>query len=287
MPDGSREDSQDELEFSVTALRPSRQRPRADLWRHVRLDARGWRWVAVAVSLVLALAVILSSVSATHDLLGRSSAVFASPMPSTQSSSGIRVEPGLIIRDEATPTPLPGVSGVPPLGAAPRSCPQDAARPQYVGPGYGRAIGGPSVWVTGFTGDYPTLSLRGAREGSADPFGWPMHHTQFGWPAPIILVLAHTVEAPVMLSGWDVRDGHPLWFGFASPDAGAPPPYSRTMRTSLTLDPNHPEGSASGISPTDTFWDGYVFLPRAGCYVLVVEKAATFTMWTAMFSAGL
>ncbi|HEV8190337.1 MAG TPA: hypothetical protein VGP82_02475 [Ktedonobacterales bacterium] len=284
MPDGSREDSQDEREFSVTALRPPRQRPRADVWRHVPLDARGWRWVAVAVSLVLALAVILSSVSATNAILGRISAVFAAPMPSTQRVSGTRGEPGLIILDEATPTPLPGV---PPLGPAPRSCPQKAARPEYAGPGYGQAIGGPSVWVTGFTGAYPTLSLRGASEGSADPFGWPMHHTQFGWPAPIIIVLAHNVEAPVMLSGWDLRNGHPLWFGFALPDAGAPPPYIRTIRTSLTLDPNHLEGSASGISATDTFWDGYVFLPREGCYVLVVDSAATFTMWTAMFSAGL
>jgi hypothetical protein len=283
MPEDIYEDSEDEPEFSVTDLRPPRQRPRAGVWRRLRLGAesRGRRWVAVGISLMLALAVLLSSLPAAQEIFGRLPTAFASPTatPNFQVISSIHVESGAAIEEA---TPLPGVSGIPPLGAAPRSCPQKAARPQYVGPGYGKAIGGPSVWVTGFTRTYPTLSLRDEGRASNAPYGWPLRYTAYGWPAPIVVVLAHDVKVPVTLSGWDPRNTQPLWFAFDP--RGTPPEH---VGTSLTLDPNHPELPPNGIDETGTFWFGYIFLPREGCYALAASAPGGGGAWSAMFSAGL
>jgi hypothetical protein len=142
MPQGNREDEQDDVEFDVTNLRPPR--PRSGVWQRVHLDSRRWRRVAAGISLVLALAVLLSGVPATHETFERVASAFASPTATPNIVTGIHVEPGTLI-DAPLPTPLPGVSGVPPLGPAPTSCPQKAAKPQFVGPGYGQAIGGPSA----------------------------------------------------------------------------------------------------------------------------------------------
>ncbi|HEV8193897.1 MAG TPA: hypothetical protein VGP82_20805 [Ktedonobacterales bacterium] len=77
------------------------------------------------VSLTLALAVVLSSLPATRELFGRVSMAFAAPTPTSniQLVSGITFEPSTIAIEGATP---------PPLGPAPTSCPQKAAKPRYV-----------------------------------------------------------------------------------------------------------------------------------------------------------
>jgi hypothetical protein len=137
--------------------------------------------------------------------------------------------------------------------------------------------------VTGFTRTYPTLSLRDVGQETDDPFVWPMHYTQYGWPAPVILVLARGMQVPVVLVGSDPRNNQPLWFGFAS--GGTPPTH---IGMSLMLDPSHPEVPPSGISATDTFWNAYILLPRAGCYSLTARPLSNTSdgSWTASFSAS-
>ncbi len=273
------QDDQDEIELQVTDLRPPRLK--SGVRRHVRMNARTWRWAAVGISLALTLVVILSSVPTAREGFTR---LFASPTATTSigAVSSIHVEPGTRI-DQPMPTPIPSVTGIPSLGRAPKSCPQKAAKPQFVGPGYGQAIGGPSIWVTGFTGTYPTLALRGASEGSSDPYGWPLRHTQYGWPAPIVIVLAHSVKVPVTLYGSDIRNNQPLWFGFAS--GGVPPAH---IDMSLTLDLSDPELPPYGYDATGMFWSAYIFLPREGCYELAARPLGNTSdgAWSAMFSAG-
>ena len=113
----SHNDTQDEVEFSVTNLRP--QRPRSTQKRPMRTDERRWRWAAVALSLVIALAVVLSSLPTAHDALGRlAGLVFPTPTSNIQLISRISSGPIIIGDIELTPAPLPTASATPQLGRA-------------------------------------------------------------------------------------------------------------------------------------------------------------------------
>lgn len=278
MTDGEPERNETVDEPEITDLRPRRMRSGSGHVRPPRPAAWRWRRLALGVSLLLLLAVVLSSQPPVRDALRwlarapTSPTATAEPLPflTPATTPGVRL---------ATPTVVPGATGVPALGAAPASCAGPPPALTRAGPPQWRAVGSAPLWVGGFTGSYATLRL--GPTASANSEGWAAPYTRYGWPAPILLVLQSGFAEPVTLSGWDLRDGHPLWFGVVEAGVWGPP---RQVVTPFTLDPAHMSIDAGGSDETGAFWYGYAFLPRAGCYAL----AATWPggSWQITVSAG-
>lgn len=123
------------------------------------------------------------------------------------------------------------------------------------GPGIG-AIGGPPLWLGGFTGQHATLTT----------IGPPLEHGAYGR-------LYYEIDLPfngdIHLTGVNLRDNTPLWFdaGRTSPDQIA---ISTTPIISLARIANYPAGG--------------VYIPAAGCYALrAVWPGGS---WSVTFAAG-
>jgi hypothetical protein len=278
MTDGEPESNETVDEPEVTDLRPRHMRSSSGRIRPPRLDARTWQRLALSVSLLLLLAVLLSSQPLVRDALRwlarapTSPTATAEPLPflTPAATPGVRL---------ATPTAVPGAPGVPALGVAPTSCDGPPPALTRAGPPQYRAVGSAPLWVGGFTGPYATLRLGPAA--SANFGGWTAPYTRYGWPAPIVVVVQSGFDEPVTLSGWDLRDGHPVYFGVVVAGVwGAP----TQVAPAFTLDQLHPSIPEGGSDDTGSFWYGYAFLPRAGCYAL----AATWPggAWQITVSAG-
>jgi len=278
MTDGEPERNETMDELEVTDLRPRRMRSGSGRAYPPRPDAWPWRRLALGVSLLLLLAVLLGGQPPIRDALRwlarapASSTATAEPLPFLTPATTLSAR-------LAGPTAVPGATGVPALGAAPASCAGPPPALTRAGPPQYRAVGRAPLWVSGFTGSYATLRLGPAA--SANAFGWAAPYTRYGWPAPILLVLQSGFTEPVTLSGWDLRDGHPLWFGVV--EAGVWGPPTRVV-TPFTLDPAHLPFDAGGGDGTGAFWYGYAFLPSAGCYALAATWAGG--SWQVMVSAG-
>jgi hypothetical protein len=286
MPEDAHENSQDELVFEVTDMRPAARRHAGRL---ARLIDRRWRWAAVGAIMVLTLAVLLSGTGTTYEAMGAISQAFAPATPTfgARAAASANQRAAFTQVDGPLPTPFPNLASVPPVGAAPATCPGNAAElRKSTPPTLGQAVGRNPIWIDGFTGTFPTLSLSYLGTRSNRPFGWPLHYTQFGWPAPIALVLAPDEKMPVVISGVDPRNNQPLWLGLVPPNSGTAPVH---ISTSLTFDPSHPEVPAGGLNTQFTYWYGYIFLPREGCYALSVRTLAgdkADSIWSTMISAG-
>jgi hypothetical protein len=278
MPDDEWFERHDEDEVEVTDLRPRSHPCPAPM--HVydkngqrrRTRTRRRRRVVLGASLLVLLAVLLGTVGHFAGVpflsgapRGPAAHLSASPTPTSafvySPIPSVPLVPPLTL-GTATPTALPGSTTPPPLGVAPPSC---SAEPPGLTPASppaeGEAIGFPPVRVGGFTSPYATLRLGS----SALSYGWESSHTRYGWPAGILLVVRSDFTEPVTLTGWNPRDGHPLWFGFIEAGVwGAP---TRVL-PGYTLDPTHPFIPAGGTDGTNNFWYGYVFLPAAGCYAV-------------------
>jgi hypothetical protein len=141
------------------------------------------------------------------------------------------------------------------------------------------AVGAAPVWVGGFAGPYATLRL--GQAASANAYSWAAPYARYGWPAPIGPLLQPSFDKPITLTGWNPRDGQPLWFGFIVPGVwGAPAQIVPTF----ALDPTDPAVPVGGWASTSTFWYGYAFLPGAGCYALAASWPDG--GWKVMVSAG-
>jgi hypothetical protein len=142
------------------------------------------------------------------------------------------------------------------------------------------SIGRAPILVGGFIGPYATLPLGPVARAMA--YTWAAPYSLYGWPAPIgLIILNSRITGPVTLSGWDLRTGYPLWFGFIVAGVwGAP----QQVRHTFTLDLPNPSFPAGGWDTTETFWYGYAFVPGAGCYAI----AATWPggSWQVIVSAG-
>jgi hypothetical protein len=209
MPEGESSSSQDEIEdeLEITDLR-------------ARRGVRAWQGLALGLSLVLLVAVLLVTPVSRGSALWGLAGALASP---TTTSTGVPLLPTETLSAALPPTPappvaaptaVPDVSGVPALGPPPVSCSEAPPTLTNEGPPFERAsIGHAPVLLGGFVGPYATLPLGPAANAAA--YGWTAPYTRYGWPAPIGLVLLGLhVSGPVTLSGWDLRTGHPLWFGF-------------------------------------------------------------------------
>ncbi len=177
-------------------------------------------------------------------------------------------------------TALPGVVGAPALDSAPASCGGASAMRHGDGPPWGsESIGHDPVLISGFSGSYPTLPLGQVAVESA--YQWQAPYTRYGWPAPIGLILKSGFTGPVTLTGSDPRTGHPLWFGLITAGVwGAP----EKITPAYQLDPAHPPIPAGGVTDTEQFWYGYIFLPASGCYNVTVSWPGG--GWQMTISAG-
>jgi hypothetical protein len=278
MTDGEPESSGTVDEPEMTDLRPRRRRSGSGRVRPPRPDARPWQRLALGVSLLLLLAILLSSQPLVRDALGWLARAPASPTATAEPLPFLTpaATPGVRL---ATPTAVPGAPGVPALGAAPASCGEPPPTLTSAGPPPYRAVGRAPLWVGGFSGPYATLRLGPAA--SANAYGWAAPYTRYGWPAPILLVVPSSFAEPVTLSGWDLRDGHPLWFGVVEAGVWGPPTQ---VVPNFTLDPWHLSIPEGGDDDTGAFWYGYAFLPRAGCYALAATWAGG--SWQVTVSAG-
>jgi hypothetical protein len=282
MADGEPNTRVTEDELEVTDLHP--RRVRHGSVRPPRPSARTRRRLALGMSLLALLAVLLSSLPLVHDALRGLARATVSPAAAPTAAPLVLPPPAATaVETLATPTAVAGGPGVPTLGPAPASCAGAPPALTHVGPPQAAsAVGRAPVWVGGFTG--PDATLRLGPAASANAFGWAAPYTQYGWPAPIYLVLQLQlgVAGPVTISGWDPRDGHPLWFGFIQAGVWRAPTH---VTPAFTVDPMRPSIPAGGEDDTGAFWYGYAFLPSAGCYTL----AATWPggTWQVMVSAGL
>jgi hypothetical protein len=278
MTDGEPESNETVDELEITALHPRHMPSSSSRIHPPRPDAQTWQRLALSVSLLLLLAVVLSSQPLVRDALGWLARGPASPTATAQPLPFLTPAATLEVR-LTTPTVVPGAPGVPALDAAPTSCTGPPPALTRAGPPQYRAVGNAPLWVGGFTGPYATLKLGPAA--SATAYDWAAPYTRYGWPAPILLVLQSGYAAPVTLSGWDLRDGHPVWFGVIEAGVWGPP---RQVVTPFTLDPAHLPFDAGGEDDTGVFWYGYAFLPRAGCYALAATWAGG--AWRVTVSAG-
>lgn len=266
-------------ELRVTDLTPREARDaslpgsRVARWR----QARVWRWAPLAVSLILLTALALSSLPQSSVLLGALRQL-GHPTPTV-------VESSVQIIEEVSPSPLPTTVlqtlPPPPLDQAPTWCWRSPAPPlAHVGPPqWGGAIGHAPIWMAGFSGANPTLRLGDAARANA--YSWNAPYTQFGWPAPIGLVMGQGFSGPVILSGWNVATQEPVSFGFVvAGQWGAP----SSVNANYVLDPSNPDLPAGGADSTGVFWYGYAFVPKAGCYT--ITASSTDESWHFTVSAG-
>lgn len=266
------EPGDDELE--VSDLRPANERERDVGPRGVRrmLRQRVWRWASLALSLALLGALAMSALPQAGILVRALQTFGHAPTPATVSSIHIQVAspPGQVI---VAPTTILRTPPAPALGQAPASCASPAPALTHVGPpSWGAAVGQAPVWLAGTSGAYPTMRLGPAA--TANAYSWKAPYTQFGWPAPIGLVLKPDFNAPVLLSGWDVQSNGQsvVSFGFViAGDWGAP----NYVSPSYQFYPGNLYLPAGGSDSTGVFWYGYAFFPHAGCYQLVASWPAS------------
>ena len=191
----------DDLE--VTELRPHSARD-SDVLDGVRAGVRRWRRLALALSLVLTVALLLSRLPLARDALGR-----LVRAPTALASPTAAVSPLALPSPSAplgTPTPPPtptvvldatGHPSIPTLDPAPATCGQPAPPLTQAGPPQdGGAIGQVPVRIAGFAGPYATLRLGPAA--SANAYGWTAPYSRYGWPAPIILVVSSFNGPPLV-----------------------------------------------------------------------------------------
>ncbi len=268
----------DDVDLEVTDLRPVGERGRdADRGGDRRISLkRAWRWGALAVSLALLGALILSVFPVGGGLLRTLQRFGRASTPTVVSSIQISSE----IDQTPLPTTVIRTPPAPPLALAPASCAATAPALMHVGPPqWGAAVGQAPVWLAGMSGAYPTLRL--GREASANAYDWSAPYTQFGWPAPIGIVLRGSFNQQVRLTSWNVSTGEVASFGLVQAgDWGAP---SRVAQTFL-LNPSDPVIPAGGEDSTGVFWYGYAFFPQAGCYTL--DATWPGGSWQATISAG-
>lgn len=285
---GVHHDEENLGELEVTNLRPRSVSGVPDsgiLTSRLRLSTRAWQRLAIAISLVALVAILLGSQSAIRDPLQQmiNAALFPTPTPTaTPQPTATPLIPVLAtpVAPFAMATRLPGVTGVPALDTAPAQCGGKSAMVPSDGPPWGtKAIGHAPVRLGGFVGTYPTLRL--GPEAAAKAYSWRAPYTQYGWPAPIGLVLDSDFTGPVTLTGYDPRTGYPLWFGFiVAGNWGAP----EKITPAYVLDPANPPVPAGGATSTEQFWYGYIFLPGAGCYIISASWPGG--GWQALVSAG-
>lgn len=266
----STEPGDDELE--VSDLRPVSKRERGAGPRGVLRMLRQWmwRWTPLALSLALLVALAVSALPQAGVLVRSLQTFGHSPTPVIVSSIQVNSPPGQII---VAPRTVLRTPPAPTLGQAPARCGAAASALTHVGPpSWGAAVGQAPVWLAGTSGDYPTMRLGPAA--TANAYSWNAPYTQFGWPAPIGLVLKPDFNAPVLLSGWDVHSDRQsvVSFGFViAGDWGAPSYVS----PSYQFYPSNPDLPAGGGDSTGVFWYGYAFFPHAGCYQLLASWPAS------------
>jgi hypothetical protein len=291
MADFEPDDDHGDDELEISALRPwsvDSEGGRALGYRLSKLsplDAHVGQQLALALGVGLVLAAVLSALPQVGDMLGTSKSVAGTSLQASLPTSGsgwtIRSSSSELISatPEATSDLQPQL--VPALGPAPATFGEGQLPTMtHVGPpALNEAIGRARVWISGFSGTYPTLAL--GPDAQAKGFGWDAPYTEYGWPAPIILAVQSGFREPVLLSGWDAN-GRNLQLGFVVAGAwGAPDHVSATF----LLDPAHPSVPAGGSDNTGVFWYGYIFVPAAGCYTL--NAAWPDGSWPVAVSAGL
>ena len=260
----------DELE--VSDLRPVSKREGGAGPRGVRrmLHKRMWRWTPLALSLALLVALAVSVLPQAGVLVRALQTFDHTPTPVIVSSIQANSAPGQVIVASRTVLRTPPA---PTLGQAPARCDAAASALTHVGPpSLGAAVGQAPVRLAGTSGAYPTMRLGPAA--SAAAYGWNAPYTQFGWPAPIGLVLNPNFNAPVLLSGWDVHSDRQsvVSFGFVVAGNWGPPYY---VSPSYQFYPSNPDLPAAGSDSTGVFWYGYAFFPHAGCYQLRASWSAS------------
>jgi hypothetical protein len=271
---------EDGADLEVTDLRPAGERGRGagqDSSRRVLLK-RAWRWGALAVSLALLGALIVSALPAGGDLLRALQRLGRAATPTATVVSSVQI--GAEIDQTSIPTTIIQTPPAPSLAAAPDSCAATAPTLTHVGPPHwGAAIGRAPVWLSNMSGTYPTLRL--GSQASANAYGWDAPYTQFGWPAPIGLVLENGFQGPVRLTGWNVNTSEAVSFGFVQAGEWGAPRY---ISPDYTLNPVSGTIPAGGSDPSGVFWYGYAFVPRAGCYVIAASWPGG--SWKATVSSG-
>lgn len=232
------------------------------------LRQRVWRWGALAVSLALLVALSVSALPQAGVLVRALQSFGRASTPTVVTSIQISAE----IDQSPVPTSVIRTPPAPPLALAPARCAATAPSLSHVGPPHwGAAIGHAPVWLGGASGAYPTMRLGPAA--TANAYSWNAPYTQFGWPAPIGLVLQSGFIEPVLLSGWDVHDSQSVVsFGFVVAGGWGAPSY---VSPSYQFYPSNSAVPVGGEDATDVFWYGYAFFPHAGCYQLIASWPAS------------
>jgi hypothetical protein len=273
-------DDNDELQISdLRPLEPRRPQAASSRLRWL-LRVRAWRWAPLIVSLLLLAALAFSFLPQSADLLrALATAGRASTLTPLAGSGPMHTLEHTVNPGPATVLLTPPA---PALGWAPARCDTTAPRLTHVGPPqWGVAVGKAPVWLAGMSGAYPTLRL--GEEARAYDYSWSAPYTQFGWPAPIGLVLGSGFDfsQSVVLSGWNVTTGEAVSFGFITAGIWGAPDY---VAPAYVLDTASGTPPAGGADSTGTFWYGYAFIPRAGYYVLTASWPDG--NWKATVSAG-
>jgi hypothetical protein len=149
------------------------------------------------------------------------------------------------------------------LGPVPTNCPTNPP-PTTIDRFFGTASGMRPVWVIGFS---PGLSLRMGPSSA-------IAHGPHGWYDKVAWIVAPNYRQHITLRGSAMAGGTPLWF-----QIGGQPPSTRPV-----LDPRYPEASAPNEPAGWAAFPSYIFIPRAGCYV--VEADWPGGMWRLAFAAG-
>jgi hypothetical protein len=164
-----------------------------------------------------------------------------------------------------TPTPLGGASAT--LGPVPQDCPPGPAPQNFnSNSNFESAVGGGSVWVSGFSGPHALLEWL--------PNLAVETHYQYGWGHKMLWAVKNSVKGPVTIRGANLTNGLPL-----RPVADAASPDSTP--TVLVLNPSDP--NAQFIDQWVEF-PGGLDIPQAGCYYL--EASWPGGSWRITFAAG-
>lgn len=150
------------------------------------------------------------------------------------------------------------------LGPVPTNCPPPPALQRFGPTVFGAGVGRNPVWAVG-------LRSSVIPEGAA---------TAHGWVYKVLWAVAPHTAGKILLRGWNLRTGAPIWLSFNGGPATRGAAIGPRQAGALAMMPNGQPVAMHG-------WRGFpsgIYISSAGCYVLFAQWRTG--AWIVPFAAG-
>jgi hypothetical protein len=156
------------------------------------------------------------------------------------------------------------------LGPIPTNCPPSPSLQRFEPSLFGAGLGKNPVWAVGLQ---PSVGLVG-------------DVTVHGWGVKVLWAIAPHTPGKVVLRGWNLRSGAPIWFSFNGVGSGTAT-YATEGAVIGPRQRGAQEVMPNGKPVNMHGWRGFpsaIYLRSAGCYVLFAQWRSG--AWLVPFAAG-